>query len=142
MNGFMLDSNVLIDIAREPDGPVAARFAAKALGEVAISVIVSGEILYGMVRRPDARSNPRMSHLLSSLQTEKMEPAVASHFGRVRRQVEMSGQGLTANDYWIAAHAIAKGAVLVTGDKAIHEAGISELQLEDWRGELAVHGQD
>lgn len=44
MSGYMLDSNVLIDIARDAAGIVAKRFEAKALGETGISVVVVGEI--------------------------------------------------------------------------------------------------
>ena len=138
----MLDSNVLIDIAREPDGAVARCFRAKSLGDVTISVVVSGEVLYGMAKRPDARSNPSMAYLLSSLRTDGFEPELGSTFGRVRLEVEKAGKGLSANDYWIAAHAMARDAVLVTGDRAIHDADIGGLKLEDWRGALAVHRQD
>lgn len=138
----MLDSNVLIDMARDPDGPVAQNFAARVLGEVAISVIVSGEILYGMAKRPDARSNPNMTYLLNSLRPERLEPEVGNIYGRVRLEVEKSGKGISANDYWIAAHAMAKDAILVTGDRTIHDANISGLKLEDWRVGLAVRKQD
>jgi tRNA(fMet)-specific endonuclease VapC len=135
----MLDSNVLIDIAREPEGIATKTFEAKALGEVSVSVIVSGEVLYGMRKRPDARSNPRMRFILSSLRIDGLEAKVGDIFGHIRLSVEKRGKGLSANDYWIAAHAISLNAVLVTNDRAIHEAGIEGLKLEDWRDQLAVH---
>lgn len=129
----MLDSNVLIDVAREPDGPVGGKFRTMAIGEMGVSVIVSGEVRYGMRKRPDARSNPSMAYLLSSLRIDQMEPEVDRVYGDVRLEVERRGKGLSANDIWIAAHAIAQDAVLVTGDKAIHDAGIPGLKLENWR---------
>lgn len=142
MSGYMLDSNVLIDIVRNVDGMVAKHFRTKALGEIAISVIVSGEVRYGMRKRPEARSNPSMAYLLTSLRIDQVEPDVDNIYGNLRLDTERQGKGMSPNDYWIVAHALAKGAVLVSSDAAIHEAKVAGLQVEDWRGELAVHGQD
>ncbi|GHD11517.1 PIN domain-containing protein [Tianweitania populi] len=137
---YMLDSNVLIDIARDEDERVARRFEEKALGEIGISVVVSGEVRHGMRKRPAARSNPKMTYLLGSLRTEQMGPDVGVLYGDIRDDLERRGISITPNDYWIAAHAMSNGAVLVTSDRRIHDAGITGLKLEDWRDELAGQG--
>lgn len=131
----MLDSNVLIDIVREPDGAVAAKFESKDLDGVFISPIVSGELLFGIRERPDARSNPGMRFLLGGLRIDRLEPPVDAHYGKIRLDLMRSGKSLSANDYWIAAHAMVREATLVTGDRAFHDAGIEGLKLEDWRVE-------
>lgn len=138
----MLDSNVLIDIARDAGGAVTGRFEAKARGEIGLSVVVSGEIRFGMRKRPDAKTNPRMAYLLASLPVEPMAPEVDAVYSNLRAELERRGVSISPNDYWIAAHAISKDAVLVTGDRAIHEAGIGGLKLEDWRQEWPIQEQD
>ncbi len=138
----MLDSNVLIDIAREPDGVVGQRFGAVVRETISISVIVSGEVRYGMKRRPDARSNPSMAYLLSSLRIDPLEGRADDAYARIRVEIEAAGRGLTPNNLWIAAHAIAQDAVLVTGDAAILEANILGLKLENWRNGFAVQGRN
>lgn len=135
MKMYMLDANVLIDIVREPEGVVARHFGTKSLGELGVSVVVSGEVQYGIKKRPDARSSSRMAYLLDGLRIEQMAPEVCDFYSGVRAEMERRGLSLSANDYWIAAHAICSDAVLVTGDRAIHDAGIAGLKLEDWRHE-------
>jgi tRNA(fMet)-specific endonuclease VapC len=139
--GYMLDSNVLIDIARDPEGPVARRFESFEYGFVEVSVVVAGEARFGMFKQPHARSNPRMAYLLASLRNEHLTPDVADIYGRIRAQLESGGRSVSPNDYWIAAHAISRDAVLVTSDRRIHEAGIAGLRLEDWREAPPVQGQ-
>ncbi|PZO76568.1 MAG: VapC toxin family PIN domain ribonuclease [Mesorhizobium amorphae] len=142
MSPYTLDTNVLVDVAREPDGPVGRRFYAKQPGEMGLSVIAAGEVQLGIEKHPQSRSNPSMRYLLGSLRIEALAPEVSETYGRVRLAVERSGRSMSPNDYWIVAHALAKDAVLVTGDRAIHDAGVVGLKVEDWRGELAVRKQD
>lgn len=136
----MLDSNVLIDLARDPDGQVALGFD-QARGEIAVSVFVAGEIHHGILRNPSARSNEQMKYLLNSLQIAPMDHPVERVYGAVRLDLERKRAAISPNDYWIVAHAIARDAVLVTGDRAIHMAGIADLKLEDWRVAPAKTGQ-
>jgi tRNA(fMet)-specific endonuclease VapC len=134
----MLDSNVLIDVARDMDGSVSKVFEGKKRGELSISVIVSGALRYGMRKNPIARNNARMAYLLNGLRTDPLEIEVDELYGTVRRTVENSGKSLPPNDYWIVAHALSREAVLVTGDQAIHDAGISMLKVENWRTGFVV----
>ncbi len=141
MSGYMLDSNVLIDLAREPDGQVALGFD-KAGGDIAISVFVAGEIHHGILKNPSARSNERMKYLLDSLRIDPMDHPIERIYGAVRIDLERKRAAISPNDYWIVAHAIARDAVLVTSDRAIHSAGVANLKLEDWRVKPAGTGQD
>lgn len=129
----MLDSNVLIDIARDASGAVSKRFEGKALGEMAVSVVVAGEIQHGMHKSPDAKSNPTMAYLLRSLRIDGLDPAVGAVYAKIRAGLERQGLSISPNDYWIAAHAILNDAVLVSGNRQLHDARITGLKLEDWR---------
>lgn len=88
-----------------------------------------------MRKRSDARSNPTMAYLLGSLRIDALDQSVAGFYANIRAESERSGLSVSPNDYWIAAHAIANDAVLVTGDRALYESRIAGLKLEDWRVE-------
>lgn len=44
----------------------------------------------------------------------KGHPAVSAHYARLRAALERQGIPIGSNDTWIAAHALALGAVIVT----------------------------
>ncbi len=134
----MLDSNVLIDIVREPYGAVAQRFGDMDLGSLSISPVVSGELLFGMLEKPEARGNPRTLTLLHGLRIDAIESPAAAIYGSLRLELKRLGRGISANDYWIASHAMSRDAILVTGDRAFHDAGIEFLKLQDWRVDPAI----
>lgn len=138
----MLDSNVVIDVVREPNGPVASTFQDKGIEDLSVSVVVAGELRHGMNRNPQARANPRMENMLSSFRIDSVDADVSSIYGVLRRDLEAKRKSISPNDYWIVAHALSAGAILVTSDRAIHDAGIEGLNLEDWRGIPADSGQD
>lgn len=130
---YMLDTNVLIDIVREPYGPVARTFETLSREEISISIVVSAEARFGMAYEPDARSNRPMSALLESLRLDPFETPADRIYGEIRAELARRGRSLSPNDYLIAAQAIAREVTLVTGDQAIHAAAISGLNTEDWR---------
>ncbi len=53
------------------------------------------------------------------------------HYGRIRTELERQGTPIGANDYWIAAQALATEAVLVTNnvDEFSREPGLA---WDDW----------
>ena len=53
------------------------------------------------------------------------------HYGRVRRELESSGQTIGSEDLLIAAHAMALKAVLVTNNNA-HFRRVSRLEVVNW----------
>jgi tRNA(fMet)-specific endonuclease VapC len=54
-----------------------------------------------------------------------------AHYGRIRHELERAGQAIGAMDLWIAAHAMALGATLVTNNLA-HFRRISGLSVTQW----------
>ncbi|MGF1485322.1 MAG: hypothetical protein ACFBZ8_13275 [Opitutales bacterium] len=57
--------------------------------------------------------------------------SVCAHFGEVKARLEREGQRLPDADLWIAAFALERDAVLVTGN-ARHFKRIADLRIEDW----------
>jgi tRNA(fMet)-specific endonuclease VapC len=60
-----------------------------------------------------------------------LEPGVDRAYAEVRAALEASGRTIGANDLLIAAHALERGAVLVTGNTS--EFGrVPGLEVQDW----------
>ncbi len=128
----MLDTNVVSDLVRRPDGPAARRAAALEPGSVAISIVVEGELRYGARRRGSSRLTKQLEAVLSAIETLPLAEPAQRHYGIIRNELERVGRPIGHNDLWIAAHAIALGATLVTNN--LGEFGrVAGLGIEDWR---------
>ncbi len=86
---------------------------------------------YGAARLPAAaRLNAIVEEFLIRVTIHAWDSAAAREYGRLRAALERAGAALGNLDTMIAAHALAKGAVLVTHDKAF--ARVTGLKTEDW----------
>ena len=52
---FLLDTNIVSDLVRNPRGQAASRLAEVGDGDIATSVIVAGELRYGCLKKGSAR---------------------------------------------------------------------------------------
>jgi tRNA(fMet)-specific endonuclease VapC len=134
MNIYMLDTNIVSDMMRNPQGSAALR--AMALSQATpdvlmqISVIVDCELLFGLERKPNPRLRAAYARTTSNLTISGLEPAVAPVYASLRTALASAGIGLDANDALIAAHALALDATLVSADAAF--ARVPGLRLENW----------
>jgi tRNA(fMet)-specific endonuclease VapC len=127
---FLLDWNVLSDIARNPGGQAAHRFKASH-DKCATSIIVAGEIRYGIAKRPDVRGSIRSGQLLERLPVLPSEPPAERHCGQLRAALERLGTPISANDMLIAAHALALDCTLVTANEREFRR-VPGLRVENW----------
>lgn len=127
----MLDTNIVSELVRRPHGEVAQRVAATESGAVAISVIVAGELRYGAQRRGSARLTNQLETVLSAMETVPLSPPTDAHYGSIRADLERMGRPIGHNDLWIAAHARALGATLVTRNVREFQR-VPGLEVEDW----------
>ncbi|KAF1047049.1 PIN domain-containing protein [Xylophilus sp.] len=132
---YLLDTNIVSDLAKHPDGPAAQR-AAAALARagdgatLAISAVVQCELLYGLAKRPAARVQQAVEAQLELLEVLPLDAAVAPHYAALRARLEALGTPIGPNDGLIAAHALSLGATLVSGDAEF--ARVPGLVLENW----------
>jgi predicted nucleic acid-binding protein len=101
----LLDTNAVSDLMR--DHPqVKARIANHA-GLLISSVIVWGEIHYGLDRLPHGKKRTaleaRAQALQNALAYEPVSVPVAEEYGRLKATLEGMGLNLQDNDLWIAA---------------------------------------
>ena len=129
---YMLDTNVVSGIVREPGGVIARRAAALEPGSIAISVIVAAELRYGAVRRGSARLTRQLEAVLSAIETLPLAAPADRHYGMIRRALERIGRPIGHNDLLIAAHALALDTALVTNN--VREfARVPGLTVERWQ---------
>lgn len=128
---YMLDTNVVSIIVREPGGVIARRAAALEPESIAISVIVAAELRYGAARRGSARLSRQLEAVLSAIETLPLAEPADRHYGVIRSELERIGRPIGHNDLLIAAHARALDAALVT-DNVREFDRVPGLTVERW----------
>ena len=129
--GYLLDTNILSDLIRNPFGPVAQRIEAVGAKAVCTSIIVAAELRYGCAMKGSPRLQARVEDILATIPVLPLEVPADADYGRQRVQLEASGQPIGGNDLLIAAHALALGLTLVTHNTR-EFSRIVGLQVEDW----------
>ena len=106
MARYLLDTNICIYIARQRPAEVLARFEQAAPGELAMSVITYGELLYGAEKsRSRTQALDVLDVLAQAIPVLSMSETVSRHYGEIRAALEQAGTPMGNNDLWIAAHA-------------------------------------
>ena len=127
----MLDTDIVSDLVRRPDGETAQRAASLEPGTTAISIIVAAELRYGAERRKSERLTQQLERVLSALETLPLAEPADAHYGEIRSELEGMGLPIGHNDLLIAAHARSLGATLVT--RNTREFGrVPGLEIESW----------
>jgi tRNA(fMet)-specific endonuclease VapC len=128
---YLLDTNIVSDLIRNPQGHIAARIAKVGEETVCTSIIVASELRYGATKKGSPRLSAQVDAVLGTLPILNFEPDADTHYGVLRTALEKAGRIIGANDLLIAAHALAVGAILVT-DNAREFSRIEGLTQENW----------
>lgn len=129
---FMLDTNICIYIAKQKPVTVLERFEQLSLGEVAMSTITYGELLFGANKSHYADQSHAILNKLSELiPSLEMPTHTAENYAKIRFDLEKQGKPIGNNDLWIAAHALSMDLTLVSNNLREFER-VSYLQLENW----------
>jgi len=128
---YMLDTNIISDLIKNPAGKAANRIRTLAPSAIFTSIIVAGELQYGGSKKKSAQLHQRIHEILNELTVLPLESVCAETYGSIRAELERKGTPIGANDLWIAAHALASGMTLVTGN--LQEfTRIKGLKVENW----------
>jgi predicted nucleic acid-binding protein len=131
---ILRDTNAFSDLM-QGNPKMQERLAALSESQpVVICPIVRGEILYGLGRLPKGKRRNELeanaTAVFAIVPCEPIPETAGDYYAEVRLNREQKGLALNENDCWIAATALALGAVLVTRDTDF--AQIDGLQIEDW----------
>src|SRR3954463_3992964 len=110
----MLDTNIISDLVKNPQGKAAKRIARAGEDSVCTSIIVAAELRYGCAKRGSARLLKAVEDLLGEIPVLPFDVPASADYGGIRSELEAAGRPIGANDFLIAAHAYATGATIVT----------------------------
>lgn len=128
---FLLDTNILSDLIRNPRGTVAQRLAEVAGETVCTSIVVACELRYGATKRASPALTQRVDALLDSILVLPLDAEADRHYAEIRTALENTGQCIGGNDLLIAAHGRALDATLVTHNRREFER-VPGLSVADW----------
>ena len=131
MSRYLLDTNIVSDIVRNPRGHAARQFRRVGQDNVCISVVVAAELRYGVLRGASAEMASKIGDALNQLATEPFGVPADAYYAEVRAQLEAAGTPIGYNDVFIAAHALALDCTLVT-DNEREFARVPGLKVENW----------
>ena len=131
MSGYLLDTNILSDLIRHPDGLVALRVEQVGQKEIFTSIIVAAELRYGCAKKGSAKLLERVQGLLETIPVLSLDMPTDAQYGLIRAELEVAGQPIGMNDLLIASHALALGLTLVT-DNTSEFSRVRGLEVENW----------
>jgi tRNA(fMet)-specific endonuclease VapC len=129
--GMSVDTNVVSDLIRNPQGRVAERIRKVGEAQVCTSIIVAAELRYGATKKGSPRLTAQLEAVLGALDVLPLEAPADAAYGLIRTRLEQAGRPFGGNDLLIAAQAIALGYTIVTDNEG-EFARIDGLPRENW----------
>jgi tRNA(fMet)-specific endonuclease VapC len=128
---YLLDTNIISDLIRNPKGKVAKHIARVGENNVCTSIIVAAELRYVCAKSGSKRLLEAVENLLRELDVLSLEGPADAEYGRIRAELERNGSPIGGNDLLIAAHALAIEATMVTANVA-EFARVDGLNVQNW----------
>jgi tRNA(fMet)-specific endonuclease VapC len=128
---YLLDTNVVSDLIRNPQGRVSEHIRRVGEAQVCTSIIVAAELRYGAGKRGSPRLTNQLEAVLGALDVLPFEAPADVAYGLIRTRLERGGRPIGGNDLLIAAQTIALGYAIVS-DNEREFARIDGLPHEKW----------
>lgn len=128
---YLLDTNIVSDLVRNPQGKVAQHIRKVGEAEVCTSIIVAAELRYGAAKKGSPRLSAQLDTVLGALEVLPLDTPADAAYGLVRTRLEQAGRPIGANDLLIAAQALALGYTIVT-DNEKEFSRVRDLPHENW----------
>ena len=131
MTRYMLDTNIISDLIRNPRGKAAKRIARVGEDNICTSIIVAAELRYGCAKGGSQRLLKAVEDLLGEINVLAFDVPADANYGEIRAKLETAGKPIGGNDLLIAAHAYAIRAAVVTANTGEFKR-IRGLKVENW----------
>jgi tRNA(fMet)-specific endonuclease VapC len=128
---YLLDTNIVSDLIRNPQGRIAAHIAKIGEAIVCTSIIVAAELRYAAAKKGSLRLTAQLESVFSGLEILPFEAPAEITYGDLRARLEAIGEPIGENDMLIGAHAISLGYTIVT-DNEREFSRIDGLPFENW----------
>lgn len=131
MTRYMLDTNIISDLIRNPQGRAAKRIAKVGESGICTSIIVAAELRYGCAKSGSTRLRKAVEDMLGEIGVLPFETPADAEYGALRAALETASTPIGSNDLLIAAHARATGATVVTANTQEFRR-VPGLRVENW----------
>jgi len=130
---YLLDTNIISDLIRNPQGRAAKRIAKAGEDTICTSIVVAAELRYGCAKSGSARLTKAVEDVLGEIEVLPFEAPADADYGDIRTTLEAAGTPIGSNDMLIAAHARTLGATVVTANTQEFKR-VGGLKVENWLG--------
>ncbi len=131
MTHYLLDTNIVSDLIRNPRGMVAGRIREVGEAQVSTSIIVAAELRFGAAKQGSPRLTAQLEAVLGALEVLPFEAPADAVYGQIRRRLEQAGTVIGGNDMLLAAQAMTLGYTIVTANER-EFARVEQLPRENW----------
>jgi tRNA(fMet)-specific endonuclease VapC len=128
---YLLDTNIVSDLVRNPQGKVARHVRTVGEKHVCTSIIVAAELRYGADKKGSPRLSSQLDAVLGVLEVLPFEAPADASYGLLRTRLEKRGTPIGGNDLLIASQALALGYVIVT-DNEREFSRVEGLRVQNW----------
>lgn len=129
---YLLDTNICIYIAKQKPSSVMHKFEKMEVGEVGMSIITYGELLFGAEKsQQPEKAEKTLLELSTLIPPLELTMDAAKQYGKVRAHLEKAGKPIGNNDLWISSHALSLKVILVTNN-AREFSRVPHLKIENW----------
>lgn len=132
---YLLDTNILSDLVRQPQGAVARRVEKVGEETICTSIIVAAELRFGAEKSSSDKLLDRVNLILSAIDILPLESPADREYGKLRHYLSRNGKLIGPNDMLIAAQALSSGLIVVTANTG-EFSRVPGLNVENWLAEL------
>jgi tRNA(fMet)-specific endonuclease VapC len=128
---YLLDTNIVSDLIRNPQGRVAEHI--RRVGEVHVctSIVVAAELRFGAAKKGSPRLAAQVEAVLGAFDVLPLEAPADITYALIRAKLELAGTPIGSNHLLIAAQAVALGYTVVT-DNETEFVRVGGPLLENW----------
>ena len=128
---YLLDTNILSDLVRHPQGIIAVQITKAGEDTVCTSIIVAAGLRYGAAKANSAKLADRVDLILSALEILPLETPADQQYASLRHHLTRQGTPIGPNDLLIAAHALANDLTVITANVGKFSR-VPGLKVENW----------
>jgi tRNA(fMet)-specific endonuclease VapC len=102
---YMLDTNIVSHLVREPQGVVGRKIAVVGEAAVCTSIIVAAELRFGALKSGTKRLKTRVDQILAAMDVVPLDLPVDRHYAEIRSALARKRIPIGPNELLISAHA-------------------------------------
>lgn len=128
---YLLDTNILSDLVRQPQGAAARRIEEVGEETICTSIIVAAELRFGAEKSDSDKLTDRVDLILSAIEILALESPADREYAKLRHYLMRNGTPIGPNDMLIAAQALGSGLIVVTANSG-EFSRVPGLSVENW----------